>query len=379
MIYHFNQNMKESEQLLNENNQEEEIQKEIKENKDNTEIKEKGDREINKDNLSINDNDPKENLIEKKEDKKNSIQFKRGNDYKVELFEKPAEKLEKFGNEINKLKISGKENVEINSGDENEDTSFEFSSFLKKINDISKKKQLYEEASKKLKIDFYKCKCCDCCGGFLDCFCCKCCHYEIWLLCGCCFCCKRSIIDIKPDETINIENYKNELNDFKDDEEKIIKTLEDLRIDYINTDGSNSEKRNNITKRQYFYYYFFFSLVSLIHFFLMAVIEAVIFALMREIFRDFHFKRYHEYEDFDKKDFEHYLKKSSKNDTSQINFNYLSSFITNFFVYKTNFVIAYILSNIAIIIIIALMFLFNFLDKEEILKGKNYEIFDFWF
>ena len=23
------------------------------------------------------------------------------------------------------------------------------------------------------------------------------------------------------------------------------------------------------------------------------------------------------------------------------------------------------------------MFLFNFLDKEEILKGKNYEIFDF--
>ena len=73
----------------------------------------------------------------------------------------------------------------------------------------------------------------------------------------------------------------------------------------------------------------------------MAVIEAVIFALMREIFRDFHFKRYHEYEDFDKKDFEHYLKKSSKNDTSQINFNYLSSFITNFFVYKTNFVIAY--------------------------------------
>ena len=57
------------------------------------------------------------------------------------------------------------------------------------------------------------------------------------------------------------------MNDFKDDEEKIIKTLEDLRIDYINTDDSNSEKRNNITKRQYFYYYFFFSLVSLIHFF----------------------------------------------------------------------------------------------------------------
>lgn len=109
------------------------------------------------------------------------------------------------------------------------------------------------------------------------------------MLDGCCFCCKRSIIDIKPDETINIENYKNEMNDFKDDEEKIIKTLEDLRIDYINTDDSNSEKRNNITKRQYFYYYFFFSLVSLIHFFLMAVIEAVIFSLMREIFLRFSF------------------------------------------------------------------------------------------
>lgn len=162
--------MKESEQLLNENNQEEETKEEIKE---------KGDKEINKDNLSINNNAPKENLIEKKEDKKNSTQFKRANEYKHEIFTKAAEELEKFGNEINKLKISGKENIEINSGDENEDTSFEFSSFLKKINDISKKKQLYEEASKKLKIDFYKCKCCDCCGGFLDCFCCKCCHYEI--------------------------------------------------------------------------------------------------------------------------------------------------------------------------------------------------------
>ena len=144
------------------------------------------------------------------------------------------------------------------------------------------------------------------------------------------------------------------MNDFKGQEEKLIKKLEDLREDYILYKESYKEEKCcfSICNCSWWKYYILFSLFSLAHFLLMAVIEAVLFSIMREVYREFHFICHKKYDDDDKKDFIYYITKSSKNDTSQINFNYLSSFITHFFICKTNFYIPYILSNIFTISII---------------------------
>ena len=174
-------------------------------------------------------------------------------------------------------------------------------SFLQKIFTISKTKQKYEEESAKFKQEFYKCKCCDCCGNILHCCCCSCCNYEFCTCCrkfiSCCYCCSIfsccicSVIDIKPNMDINIkyikdiidmeniidskELYKKKMNDFKNEEEEIIRILESLRSVYINktlTNGENDEISSSFCNYsccscKFFLYYFVFSLISIIHFF----------------------------------------------------------------------------------------------------------------
>ena len=245
--------------------------------------------------------------------------------------------------------------------------------------------------------------------AFLDCCCCKCCDYEFCTccnkcsgFCSCCLKCVCSAIDIKEEEInkgkeeeeeeeeekkkkkeTKIKDYKDKMNTFRNREKEIIEKLEDLRTDYIIKKESDLNNEAipccdcNYTC-QCLFYYLAFSIISLSHFFLMAIIEAVIFSLMREIFRTFHFYYYGEYDKYDKKDFKYYLTISSKNDTSQINFNYLSSIITNFFVFKTNLYIPYLISNLGIIITIASMLLFDFKNWDEIQKGDNYQLFDFF-
>ena len=321
------------------------------------EIKEKDDKELEKPEVNI------EEGYQEKEDQSN-MEFRDGNHYQIEIFKSPAEKLALYGNEINKLKILNEENMDIKSNKEN-DTTILLNSFLNKIFDISEMKKDYENESINLKKNFYKY---DKCASFLDCFCCRCCNYEFFTCFKkCCSKCTCSVINTK----INYDDYKNEMNDFKDDEEKLIKCLEDLRTDYIFKKDNINTENINYSKLKLICYYIFFSLVSLAHFFLMAVIEAIIFSLTREIVRTIYFFIYEKYDEKDRKDFDYYLKKSSKNDTSQINFNYLSSFITELFICKTNIVIPYIVSNISIIIIVALMLLFDFLKKEDIDNNIN--------
>ena len=249
------------------------------------------------------------------------------------------------------MRISSEEKFELKSIDKY-DTSIVLNSFLKRIFDIAEMKKKYEEDSTELKQGFYRC--CDCCGNFLDCCCCQCCNYELFCcfkkLCPCCVC---SVINTNNEENINIDDLKGDMNDFKEDEKKIIKSLESLRNTYIIKNDSNKNETKKISrceKIQKILCFIGFSIVSLIHYFQMAVIEAILFSLINEVFRTLSFKLFQKCDENDGKEFEYYIKIASKDDTSLINFNYLSSFFTNFFVSKTNIPVTYILSNLIIII-----------------------------
>ena len=236
----------------------------------------------------------------------------------------------------------------------------------------------YEDESSSLKRNFYKCKRCKCCGCVLDCCCCKCCKYEfVFPSYCCCFCCCScsclnwftwSAIDTKQNLG---EDYINKMNTFKDDEEKLSESLENLITEYI----PNYQKKKEYQKCECecIKYYFYFIIFSLFHYFVISIIQAVLFSLLREIFRSFYFVVYEKYHKDDKKDFSYYLTTSSKNDSSQINFNYLSAFITDFFVSKTNIIIPYFVSLIGIIILFLFMLLFDFLNIKDIENNiRNY-------
>lgn len=266
---------------------------------------------------------------------------------------KPTDEFSKYKTELNKLKISNTEEIK------NLDTTVIFNSFLKKVNNISNLKNKYE----KNKEGYYESCCCFC---FLDCFCCKCCNYEF-----CCCCKKCSLSVIKGNENQTEEERKMEMNKLRDEEDNLIDSLEALKQNV-------SHKESEISKDLNFWrFYAIFIFVSLVHFFLMAIIEAILFSYMRETFRTIYFYFHHEYEEDNQKDFEYYLIKSSKNDSSQINFNYLSSIITDLLVSRTNFYIPYLISNIIIIAVTSLMLLFRFLEDNEIKEGKNYSPGDF--
>ena len=297
------------------------------------------------------------------------------NNDKKDIFKEPCDKIKKYQDEIDKLKIFQKNSIE--NLDKN-DTSVIFSSFFNKILDITDSKVKYEDESSLLKRNFYKCKFCKCCGCILDCFCSNFCNYELTCpcccCCSCCSCCscfKLSVVDTEQDKR---EDYISKMNTFKNDEENISKSLEELIIEYF----PNSQKENGNheyiceNKCDTVKYYIFFIIFSLLHYFVISIIQAVLFSLLREIFRAFYFFIYEKYQDDDKKDFIYYLKISSKNDSSQINFNYLSAFITDFFVSKTNIIIPYFVSFIGIIILFLFMLLFDFLNIKDITEKRNY-------
>lgn len=237
---------------------------------------------------------------------------------------------------------------------------------------------------------------CYCCSSCLDCCCCECCNYSF---CGwpkCFSCCACSVINInnelnnkneKVDKDTQKNNligeYKEKMNDLRNDEKDLQDLLDDLRTDYIKL--NNLDNYKCIWGKECFCFYLIFLLLSLGHFILIAEIQSIIFSLEKEIYKTIYFdicgnytgkeiKNHYcgKYNETDFKNFDDYLKISSKHDSSQINFNYLSSFITDLFVSKTNIFIAYFISVLGIILVLLCVRFFNFLPLEKIINDKSY-------
>ena len=113
-------------------------------------------------------------------------------------------------------------------------------------------------------------------------------------------------------------------------------------------------------------------ILSAFHFLFMLEIHGILFALFREIKRTIYFMCTNEYSKNDTKTFFEYLSSSSINDSSKINFNYITSFLSDLFIAKISIKSVYTFSLISSSIIISIFLIFDFLSIEQLKNKENY-------
>ena len=156
---------------------------------------------------------------------------------------------------------------------------------------------------------------CDCRDSCIFSWCCDCCKNFA------CFCCCLKKNSYNDDQFKAIRKHQKSIDDR-------LREIENIGESFSPADGS--KEQNNKTKCFIGFLYFF----SLFHFFALSEIHGILLALLKEIVRTcqhYHYKHYH----FDKdesgkeiiKTFHYYLTESNFHDSSQINFNYATSFI----------------------------------------------------
>ena len=292
-------------------------------------------------------------------------------------------------NEDNKVqnKDSG-EVVQLNTEEEIENLYKEFidkrHEVKEKIKEISEYlivngEELYyleqEFTTKKerwIKNIYKRCCCCECDN------CCKCCH---------CFCCcyKQKYKDYK-------KKINNKVEDMLEKEMK----LEKIPIKLLNQNISDTSWIQNgkfknfcffisCKKLRYFCSLIFFYFLTIFHFIALSEVHGILLALFKEIERTL--KRFiMNYYDFDKDDkkkdiiktFYYYLTESNYHDSSQINFNYLSSLFTLFLIKKFNsyynIVFVYLISIIFVTIFCSILLSYNYLTVNELKDNKPYNV-----
>ena len=235
----------------------------------------------------------------------------------------------------------------------------ESNKFLKKIQEVSDAiKQNDEELNKiyekfkESEIKLYK----DI-SIYKYCTCKHCCKY---CFCLCLTCCKKNDEDYNRLDLINqkfeeIENYN-------------IKAIESYN------------KENNCCKFSCYGLIILFYFLSFFHYFGLSEIDAISSAVLKEIFRTIkcYIQDHYVFDDGIIRDFSYYLTDSNYHDSSQINFNYMFSFLSLYLIncfknkYNLETTIVYSVS-ISIIFLFLLSWIpHNYLSKEDIIKGYNY-------
>ena len=167
----------------------------------------------------------------------------------------------------------------------------------------------------------------------------------------------KEILDLKNKlEASTIAQEKKYKEEVKNLEEKQYLELLKIRDIYIKEkQGRNYNKCIKLEKKRILLIIF-----SFFHFLHMLEIHGILFALMREIKRSIYFKIKEKYPEHDTKTFYDYLSTSSINDSSKINFNYFTSFLSSYFISKLNIAGNYIFSILANIIVILLLLINDF-------------------
>jgi hypothetical protein len=302
-----------------------------------------------------------EDLI-KKDTENKDIKIQKKNSGEIQL--NTEEEIENLYKELNEKRLKVKEKIK------------EISEYL-----IVKGEELYyieqEFTNKKqrwIKNIYKRCCCCECGNS-----CCKCCH---------CFCCCYKKKYIKYKEKIN--NKVEEIIEKEMKLEKIPIRLSNQNNNYIS--WIQYEKLKNFCffisneKLRYFCSSIGFYFLTIFHFIALSEVHGFLLALFKEIERTL--KRYiMKYYDFDKnekgedivKTFYYYLTESNYHDSSQINFNYLSSLFTLFVIKKFNsyynIALVYLVSIIFVTIFSSILLSYNYYNEKDLKNDdKNYNV-----
>jgi hypothetical protein len=178
----------------------------------------------------------------------------------------------------------------------------------------------------------------------------------------CCFCCCKKC-GIKKTINSRIEEVE------KLRSKQIYDKLEKIRDNYMSKKPSEPMKISTIISSIQIY----FLILSFLHFFAIAEVDSILFSLFGELKREIIFKIKEKYRT--NKTFYTFFEKSTLNDSSQINFNFLFSFLALYFIGKLGITKLYSMSIIFIFLLIFFISIFNFLSQEEINTNKiHYDI-----
>ena len=247
--------------------------------------------------------------------------------------------------------------------------SYEFKNQIKKAaeeikdqNDtLSKKYKDYIDSQRDLykTINIYtNCECCNCCQKCCDC--CGCYH----CFCFNSYCCK---IDGDNDKKLKIINEK-------------IREIEDI----------GSIKDENGEKKYIRCFLFLLYSFSFFHFFALSEIDLIASALLKEIVKSLKWypSKHYYFSDGVIRTFTYFLTDSNYHDSSQINFNYIFSFLSlyviNLIKNKYRTAIIYIIAIVGIFILFLTLLSHDYLEEEDMIpdkegKTKCYSGFEFTF
>ena len=255
---------------------------------------------------------------------------------------------------------------QINDIKDNKDIFIEGSNkFLEKIHEISEVikqndeelNKVYEEF-KDSEIQLYKeikiykhCKCKHCCK---------------YCFCLCFKCCTENENDYNRLDLINQK----------------LEEIENYNIKAIESHNKKNNEINQSSKCSVYWLILLLCFLSFFHYFSLSEIDAISSALLKEIFRTIkcYIKEHYDFDDEDKiiTDFSYYLTDSNYHDSSQINFNYMLSFLSLYLInlfknkYNLETTIVYLISITAIFLLFLSLVPHNYLTKEDIEKGYNY-------
>ena len=234
-----------------------------------------------------------------------------------------------------------KNKILIDKGDKNEETE---QYTIQKINSIIYDKQIAEK-------DWYK-------EHYQNCNCnLGCCSFDCSF--NCCLCCLK-------------DKYKKsaikEIKDIEDVQKSIDKY--DKNIQKIN---DNDQKFCNLICNDVFIFLFF-----CFHYFGIAQINSLLYSLFGEMKRCIFIYMRGIYEDkLTTGSFQDFLENSNIKDSSQINYFYITSFITPYLLKCLNIYVLYIICFLSNIIIILCVWLYDYLPPQETIKYANYGLMEF--
>ena len=242
-------------------------------------------------------------------------------------------------NNINKINESNKK-IEQNSNENDDSNKIPINPTIKYIDFILKRKsELKSEWDSKLYKKYFK------------------------YVCNCFSCCLKSEYTRRKDD---IE--KEELNDLLYDEDLII-----FR--------NNFYTKEVIREKDYWYCektFIIFSIFSFFHFFSISQVNGIMYSLFGETKRSFfnYFDAQYFKDRRTEDNFYKILINSNLNDSSQVNFFFLTSFLTPFIINFCKKIKIYIVLNLLNLVVLVFVYFFDYLDENKI-NNKNYDFDDF--
>ena len=199
------------------------------------------------------------------------------------------------------------------------------------------------------------------------------CRDWIWDCCSDCFkncacfcCCLKS----KKKEELTKEQL-DEIKKYQKSIDERLREIENIGEKKKISDDSTNQK-NNLWLLTLIY------LCSILHFFALSEIHGILLALLKEIERTFKqlYKEHYDFKNNIIKTFHYFLTDSNFHDSSQINFNYATSFLTLYIIKssKKKYIIEYIyiFSIIAISLACLSLMSIDYLTEEQLKNNENY-------